>query len=104
MPFLKPVTDPSGVISTYWAITNAHADFANQTVMVAIAGWLDAASYANKHEPSARRSQYFQLPFSILPSVLAHGTISMDELYAAVATMLADPKKESVLSGATIVA
>jgi|SRR3954471_22701045 hypothetical protein len=104
MPFSKPITDPSGVVSTYWVITSAHADFGGKNCMVALAGWLDQNAYTNNLKPSARRPQYFQVPFTSIPSVATSGNISMVELYDAVAAMLTDPKSNSPLAGATLVA
>jgi hypothetical protein len=104
MPFEKSVTDPSGVVSTYWVITTAHADFGSRTVMVSLSGWLDAASFEASLKPSTRRPQYFQVPFAAIPSVDSNATVSMAELYAAVTAMLADPTKPTTLSGATFLA
>lgn len=103
MPFLKSITDASGVVSTYWVITSAHADFSSKNVMVSISGWLDATSYTNNLKASARRPFYFSVPFTAIPSA-ASGSIAMAELYDAVSAMLADPKRPTALVGATVVA
>lgn len=105
MPLSKSITDQSGVTTTYWVISHAQADIANQTCAVTLAGYLDADAYATKKNPSARRPFFFSVPFSSLPSI-ASGSISMAELYLAVMTMIADPKRAvpSPLAGATLVA
>lgn len=103
MAFQKSITDQSGVVSTYWVITSAQANFSAKTVMVTIAGWLDEASYTSNLKTSSRRPFYFNIPFTSIPSA-ATGSISMGELYTAIAAVLADGSKPVPLSGATLVA
>lgn len=97
------VTDKSGVVSTYWVVTNIHADIVNQVASVTVSGWLNEAAYANGSQASARRPFFFSIPFSQLPTA-ASGSISLTEVYAALLTIVNNPAKPSPLAGATLVA
>ena len=104
MPLSASVTDKSGVVSTYWVISNAQADFSGQTCAVTLAGYLDADAYSTKKAPSSRRPFFFSVPFSQIPSV-SSGSISMSDLYDAILAQINDPKRAtpSPLAGATLV-
>jgi hypothetical protein len=106
MPLQKDFTDNSGVVSSYWVISTAQADFNAKTCSVTIAGYLSADSYNAGNTPSSRRPFFFSIPFTSLPSVGTDGSISMQELYDAVVAQINDPKRAvpSPLAGATEVA
>lgn len=103
MPLQQAVTDKSGVVSDYWVVTNIHADMVNQSVSVTLAGWLNQTTYAAGSQASARRPFFFSIAFSALPTA-ATGSISLDEVYTALLTIINDPKKKSPLAGAALVA
>lgn len=104
MPLSKAITDQSGVTSTYWVINLSQADLRSNTVAVTLAGYLDAAAFADKKNPSARRPFFFSIGFDKIPSA-ASGSISLAELYVAILDQIADPKRAvpSPLAGATLV-
>lgn len=97
------VTDKSGVVSTYWVVTNIHADMVDQVASVTVSGWLNQTTYAGGSQASARRPFFFSIPFSVLPTA-ATGSISIDEIYTALITIINNPAKQSPLAGAVLVA
>jgi hypothetical protein len=102
MPLQQSITDKSGVTTTYWVVTNIHADMINLNASVTLSGWLAAANYTAGQQSSARRPYFFAIPFAMIPSA-ATGSISLTEIYAALITIVNDPKNASPFAGATLV-
>lgn len=102
MPVLQPITDKSGVVTTYWVVTSIHADMVNQNVSVTLSGWLTEATYAANQQASARRPYFFNIPFASIPSA-STGSITLTEIYAALLAIFNNPAKPSPFAGATLV-